>query len=290
MTSSSEGTDRPRELSLALDDPFAGVELAWLEWGPADAERVVVCVHGLTRNAHDFDVLARTLAREGVRVLAVDVVGRGRSSWLDDPQGYVVPVYAGQLAQWLQRLCVGPVDWIGTSMGGLIGMVLAAGEAPPMARLVLNDVGPFVGRQALLQIKSYLALDLHFQTIEEVEKHLRVIHAPFGPLSDDEWRQMARHSVRPDGAGFRLHYDPGIKVPYAELAAEDVVLWELWDGIRCPTFVLHGAESVILTQDTCIEMRQRGPKAEVASFTGIGHAPALVSADQILTIRRWLRL
>lgn len=290
MISSNDGTDGPREQSLVLDDPFAGIELAWLEWGPADAERVVVCVHGLTRNAHDFDVLAQTLARQGARVLAVDVVGRGRSSWLPDAHGYVVPVYAGQLAQWLQRLGVGSVDWIGTSMGGLIGMVLAASETPPMARLVLNDVGPFVGRQALLQIKSYLALDLHFQTIEEAEKHLRFVHAPFGRLSDEQWRHMAVHSVRADGAGFRLHYDPGIKVPYAELAEEDVVLWELWDGIRCPTFVLHGFESVILTRRTCTEMQERGPKAEVASFMGVGHAPALMSADQILTIRRWLNL
>ncbi len=275
---------------MVLGEHFAGVELGWLDWGPQDAERVVVCVHGLTRNAHDFDMLAAALAQAGARVLAVDVVGRGMSSWLGDPHGYTVEVYAGQLAQWLQRLELGPVDWVGTSMGGLIGMGLAATEQPPMQRLVLNDIGPFVDRESLQQIRTYLALDLHFASIEEIEQHLRLIHAPFGPLTDAQWRHLAEYSAKLDKAGFRLHYDPAIKVPYAELADDDVVLWEMWDKIRCPTLVLHGADSVILTQPTCEEMARRGPCAEVVSFPGVGHAPALMAADQISAVRRWLHL
>ncbi len=286
----TDAPEQPLERRLALDEPFAGLELAYLEWLPAEPVRTVVCVHGLTRNAHDFDVVARELARHDARVLSVDVVGRGRSSWLEDPHGYAMPTYVGQLGQWLARLELDAVDWIGTSMGGLIGMAIAAGEASPIERLVLNDIGPFVSRQALLQIKSYLALELRFATLEEAESHLRFIHAPFGPLTDEQWRYLTYYSVVPDGDGWRLHYDPGIKVPYAELAEDDVALWELWDQIRCPTFVLHGWDSVILTARTCEEMRARGPKAEVAHFLGVGHAPALMSQDQILTLRRWLNL
>lgn len=286
----TDAPEQPLERRLVLDEPFAGIELGYLEWLPADPVRTVVCVHGLTRNAHDFDVLARELARHGARVLSVDVVGRGRSSWLEDPHGYAVPTYVGQLSQWLAGLELDAVDWIGTSMGGLIGMAMAAGEASPIQRLILNDIGPFVSRQALLQIKSYLALELRFATLEEAENHLRFIHAPFGHLTDEQWRHLTCHSVVADGDRWRLHYDPGIKVPYAELAEEDIALWELWDRIRCPTFVLHGWDSVILSGKTCDEMRRRGPQAEVAHFFGVGHAPALMSPDQILTVRRWLHL
>ncbi len=264
--------------------------MAYLDWGEPDAERTVVCVHGLTRNAHDFDVLATQLVPQGARLLAVDIVGRGRSSWLDDPAGYVVPTYAGQLGAWLAALAPTEVDWIGTSMGGLIGMVLAAGDAPPMRRLVLNDIGPFVSKQALLQIKSYLGVEVRFASLDEAERHLRFVHAPFGPLSDDQWRYLTFHSTVHDGDGWRLHYDPAIRVPYADLAEADVDLWSVWDAIACPTYVLHGWDSVVLTHATCEQMRVRGPRAEVVSFPGVGHAPALMSEDQILTIRRWLEL
>ena len=282
--------EEPLELRLTLDEPFAGIELAYLDWRPQAPIRTVVCVHGLTRNAHDFDVLARDLARRGARVLAVDVVGRGRSSWLEDPSGYAMPTYVGQLGQWLARLELDAVDWIGTSMGGLIGMAMAAGENPPIRRLVLNDIGPFVDREALVQIQSYLELEPRFATLDEAESHLRFIHAPFGPLTDAQWRHLTYHSVVADGDGWRLHYDPAIKAPYAALAEDDVALWELWDQIHCPTLVLHGRDSVILKAKTCEEMRERGPRAEVAHFAGIGHAPALMSEDQISTIERWLEL
>jgi len=287
MTDAAPG---PVERSLTLAEPFAGVELAYLEWAPVEPVRTVVCVHGLTRNAHDFDVVAGELARRGARVLSVDVVGRGRSSWLDDPHGYVVPTYVGHLGQWLARLELGPVDWIGTSMGGLIGMALAAADQPPIARLVLNDIGPFVDRHALKQIKSYLGVETRFASLDEAERHLRFVHAPFGRLSDAQWRRLTLNSVVADGDGWRLHYDPDIKVPYAELAEDDIALWDLWDRIRCPTLVLHGWESVILTTPTCREMGARGPRAEVAHFEDVGHAPALMTREQILTLRRWLRL
>jgi pimeloyl-ACP methyl ester carboxylesterase len=277
-----------RLLTQQLDGPHGDVMLGYVEWGAPDAEQVIVCVHGLTRNARDFDVLAAALATEGARVLAIDVVGRGRSSWLADPQGYALPLYAQQIARLLQLLDLPPVDWIGTSMGGLIGMALAATDAPPMRRLVLNDVGPFVPKLALSLIKTYLGLDLVFPSLEALERHLRQIHAPFGPLTDDQWRHLAEHSARQDADGWRLRYDPAIRVPYQDLADADLDLWPLWDQIRCPTLLLRGGDSILLTEATAAEMTQRGPKATLATFPGIGHAPALMAPDQIEAIRRWL--
>jgi len=276
--------------TLALNGPHAGVTLGYLDWGAPDAERVVVCVHGLTRNAHDFDVLAEALAGHGARVLAVDVVGRGQSSWLADPNGYAVPNYVSQFVQFLMQLELPVVDWIGTSMGGYIGMVLAASETPPIQRLILNDVGPFVPQRALKQLQTYLGLDHLFANLGELERHLRFIHAPFGKLTDQQWRHLAVHSARETPEGLRLHYDPAIAVMYAEAAKGDIDLWPLWDQIKVPTFLLHGSESTLVSAATVAEMRRRGPKATVATFMNIGHAPALMSRDQILTIERWLEL
>ncbi len=279
-----------QEKSLALEGPFAGLDLGYLEWGPPDAARTVVCVHGLTRNAHDFDTLAAALAGRGCRVLAVDVVGRGRSSWLSDPHQYTLEVYAAQFGQFFDRLDLAGVDWIGTSMGGLIGMVLAAGPRPPMARLVVNDIGPYVATATLGQIRSYLGLDLAFKDMGELEAHLRLIHASFGPLSDAQWRALAEHSARRTAEGLRLHYDPAIREPFMAAAADDTDLWAAWEGIRCPILVLHGADSALLTADILEQMRGRGPAFELVSFPGIGHAPALLADDQIATVENWLGL
>jgi pimeloyl-ACP methyl ester carboxylesterase len=275
---------------LALGEPFEGVTLGWREWGPPAAARTVVCVHGLTRNAADFAGLGTALAARGARVLAVDVVGRGDSSWLADPRAYAVPTYAGHLALWLQRLGLDGVDWIGTSMGGLVGMALTAAERPPMARLVLNDVGPFVPKSALEEIGAYLAKEMRFANLDEVEAHLRTIHAGFGPLTDAQWRRLARTSVVEDGDGWRLHYDPAIRVPYEDMAADDIDLWELYDRIQVPTLVLHGTQSPLLDHATTEAMRARGPHAEIRRFEGVGHAPALLADDQIEAVATWLGL
>jgi pimeloyl-ACP methyl ester carboxylesterase len=279
-----------QQRSISLGPDFASLELGYLDWGDPAAARTVVCVHGLTRNAHDFDVLAEALAARGCRVLAVDVSGRGRSGWLADPAQYVVPVYAAQVARFLDLLGLSGVDWIGTSMGGLIGMALAAGDRPAMARLVINDIGPFVSHQALGQIRSYLGLDLIFKDLAEVEAHLRLIHASFGRLTDAQWRKLAIDSSRSTPEGLRLHYDPAIRMPFVTGPAEDMDMWALWDRIRCPTFVLHGAQSVLLTADTLAEMQRRGPPLKTVSLPGIGHAPALMAQDQIELIAGWLDL
>src|SRR6476619_3289185 len=177
--------------TVALGADFAELELSYLEHGDPSAARTVVCVHGLTRNAQDFDVMAGLLASRGCRVLAVDVAGRGHSGWLADPSQYDVPVYAAQIARLLDIVGVAEVDWVGTSMGGLIGIVLAASERPPMTRLVINDVGPFVPQAALAQIRAYLGLDLTFKDLAELEAHLRLIHGGFGQLTDAQWQHLA---------------------------------------------------------------------------------------------------
>ena len=279
-----------QERLVRLGPDFDQIELACLDWGDAAARRTVVCVHGLTRNAHDFDVLAEALAERGARVIAVDMVGRGHSSWLADPQGYRVEAYAAQMRRLIGLLGLGRIDWIGTSMGGLIGMVVAATADSPIDRLILNDIGPSVASATLDQIRSYLGLDLLFRDLGELEAHLRTIHAGFGRLTDEQWAFLARTSSRETPDGLRLHYDPAIREPFLLDTAGGLDLWAAWDAIACPTLVLHGAESPLLTDDILGEMRRRRPGTEVVTFPEVGHAPAMMATDQIATILRWLRL
>lgn len=278
-----------QERRTTIDDDLGSIELAWLDHGDPAAERTILCVHGLTRNAHDFDRLAEHLAHRA-RVIAVDVVGRGGSSWLDDKSGYAVPHYARQLRRFLDVEGIGRVDWIGTSMGGLIALAVAAAEDSPIDRLVLNDIGPFVPRTALEPIGAYVGLDPVFASLDELEAHLRAVHTGFGPLSDDEWRHLATYSARRDGDRLRLHYDPGIAEAFAAAAAEDIDLWPFYDALTCPTLVIRGGDSPLLTAATAEAMTQRGPKAKLVTLPGIGHAPALMAPAQIGVVARFLGL
>jgi pimeloyl-ACP methyl ester carboxylesterase len=276
-----------KQSRLELAAP-SNVAIGYTEWGKPDATQTIICVHGLTRNARDFDFLAKALADRGARVLALNMVGRGTSSWLADPMGYIVPAYVGHVLQFLKERRLDSVDWVGTSMGGLIGMLIASGEGNPIRRLVLNDIGPFISQAALAQLKTYVGRDSYFATLKEAEAYLREIHAGFGPLTDAQWHRLASNSVREADGGLRLHYDPAIKVPYAQMADADVDLWALWEKIRCPTFVLRGSESQLLTADTASRMTMTGPKATLATIAGVGHAPALMAEDQIALIAKWL--
>ncbi len=174
--------------------------MAYAEWGAAEAARVVLCVHGLTRSGRDFDRLAAALAASGCRVVCPDVVGRGSSDWLEDPAGYAYPQYLADMTALIARLDVEAVDWVGTSMGGLIGMMLAAQPGTPIRRLVINDIGPFIPKAALARIGDYLGQDQSFADLEAAEAHLRTVHAPFGPLTDAQWEHLTLHSVRPAAA------------------------------------------------------------------------------------------
>jgi pimeloyl-ACP methyl ester carboxylesterase len=261
--------------------------LAYAEWGPAAAPRTLICAHGLTRNGRDFDRLAAALA-DRYRVICPDVAGRGRSDWLPAAE-YGYPQYLADMAALVARLGVGEVDWLGTSMGGLIGIYLAAAAKSPIRRLVVNDVGPFIPKAALERIAGYAAQDPQFASLDELEAYLRKIYAPFGPLSDNDWRHLALQGYRRrEGGGFGLAYDPAIGQALQANAKQDVDLWPVWDRIACPVLVLRGAQSDLLTAETAAQMRQRGPKAAVIEFAGIGHAPALMAEDQIAAVRDWL--
>ena len=225
-------------------------------------------------------------------MLAVDAPGRGRSGRLANPMDYAVPVYARLMKAWLDALGLDrPVGWVGTSMGGMIGMALAAGPSSSIERLVLNDIGPFIPKAALELIAAYAGTDPRFASLDDLEAHLRLIHAPFGHLSDDEWRHLAVHSaVEGDDGRWRLGYDPAIRMPMQSGEIADIDLWPLYDAIACPTLVLRGAESTLLLPDTAQAMTERGPKAQLVTIEGAGHAPALMAEDQIGVVRKFLGL
>lgn len=275
--------------TLEVDGPDRRYQLSYTAFGEPKADRTIICVHGLTRNSRDFDALARALADQAF-VVCPDMVGRGRSAWLDDPGTYAVPTYAGHMLQLIRHLGVAEVDWIGTSMGGLIGMGVAAMEDNPIRHLVLNDVGPFIPKVALERIGAYLGLELAFDDVPGLEAHLRQIHAPFGPLSDDQWAHLAEHSARQrDDGRFVLSYDPKIAAPFKTSdPVEDLDLWALWEEIRCPTLTLRGADSDLLLPDTAKAMTESGPRSELVAFEGVGHAPALMDPGQIEVVKAWL--
>jgi pimeloyl-ACP methyl ester carboxylesterase len=273
---------------IQVDGPDGSYGLSFADWGQPDAARSVVCVHGLTRNGRDFDHLASVL-QEHARVICPDMVGRGLSDPLGNPEHYALPTYVGHMLQLLGQLELTTVDWVGTSMGGLIGMGVAASDASPLRRLVLNDIGPFIPRAALGRINTYLGMDLRFATLDQLEAHLREIHAAFGPLSDPEWRHLAEHSARRRADGsFGLNYDQRLGAPMKNGPIEDVDLWPVWDQIKCPVLVLRGAHSDLLLAETAAEMSRRGPGAEIVEIDGTGHAPALMAKDQIEIVREWL--
>ncbi|MBI3452672.1 MAG: alpha/beta hydrolase [Rhodospirillales bacterium] len=286
---------QPRLCDFPVLAPHGGfIRLAWAEWGPPDAPRSVVCVHGLSRNGRDFDRLAEVLAADGRRIVAPDIPGRGRSAWLADPADYGYPFYVAVMAALLARLGAETVDWIGTSMGGLIGMLLAAQPGTPIRRLALNDIGPFIPKAALERIGTYVGADPRFDDLAGVEAYLRRVHAPFGPLADDEWRHLAVHSAAPAGNGrLRLHYDPAIARPFIAQPPTDVDLWPVWDLVACLVLIVRGAESDLLLGDTARAMTGRGVAAakgavRLAEIAGVGHAPALMARDQIALIRDFL--
>ena len=270
--------------------------MAYWEWGDAANPKVLVCVHGLARQGRDFDTLARALSPH-YRVVCPDVVGRGQSDWLADPSGYQIPAYVADMVTLLARLAAETVHWVGTSMGGLIGLGLASLPGSPISKLVLNDVGPAIRFEALQRIGSYLGQPLRWQTEEEAAAYLQTISASFGPHTPEQWLALSRPMLRPlaaeEGPGFKLHYDPAIALPFKDLtpeivAAGEALTWAAYDALRCPVLLLRGAESDLLSAATAEAMTQRGPRARRVDFAGVGHAPTLVAADQVAAVRDFL--
>jgi pimeloyl-ACP methyl ester carboxylesterase len=278
-----------RRNAVLCASPSGLHRLSYVEWGEAANPRVLVCVHGLTRCARDFDRLAQALA-DRYRVVCPDMPGRGESDWLANPMDYATPVYVNSMVTLIARLGVDGVDWVGTSMGGLIGMALASLDKAPIRRLVLNEAGPLVMAQALDRIATYVGKAPPFPDFDAALSYVREVSAPFGPHTDDEWRFLTEHIVRrqPDGS-FRVHYDPAIAAPFdAQAPHEDLELWPVWDAVRCPTLVIRGEHSDLLARATVERMQATGPRAQAVEFAGIGHAPTLMHDDQIAVVREFL--
>ena len=280
-------TTLPRTRELASLSPHGFHRVVYYEWGDAGNRDVVVCVHGLARNGRDFDRLGERLATR-FRVLAVDMPGRGESEWLADPADYVFPTYLTTLTALIARADAATLSFVGTSMGGLLGIVLAAQRETPVARLVVNDVGPVLEPEALARIASYIGQDPAFDSYAEIEAYIRRVSAPFGDLGDEGWEHVTRTNVRQRADGrWHLAYDPGIAEPFRQAAAPPD-LWPLWDAIRCPTLVLRGAQSDLLSRATADAMASRGPPARVHEFPAVGHAPMFIANDQIDVVADFL--
>jgi pimeloyl-ACP methyl ester carboxylesterase len=277
------------ERTLSCLGPHGFHRLAYTEWpGPSREAPVLLCVHGLTRNGRDFDMLAQALSTH-YRVVCPDMPGRGKSEWLSDAADYTYPLYLTDITALIARLDVDRVDWVGTSMGGIIGMVLAALPNAPIGKLVINDVGALVSKTGIERIASYVGFDPSFPDLFALETELRRLAATFGPLSDAQWRHLATHSVRRKADGsIGFAYDPKIGDALRQSAIADVALWASWDAIKVPVLLLRGAQSDILLASDAAAMTQRGPRTKLIEFAGIGHAPALMAEDQIAAIRDFL--
>ena len=283
LTATQPRRNRFRSLSL-----HGFHEVVYFEWGDKVDAPVVVCVHGVGRNARDFDVLGESLSPTH-RVLAIDMPGRGESDWLANPNDYIFPTYLTTLTALIARSGAESVSWVGTSMGGLLGIVMAAQPKSPVRKLVVNDVGPTIEPAAIERIRSYFGSDPTFATYAEIEKYIRTISAPFGPLTDAQWEHMTRTNVRQRADGrWGIAYDPGIAVPFRSTPAPPD-LWPIWDAIRAPTLLLRGANSDLLSAATAAEMVRRGPKPTLIEFPEVGHAPMLLSAEQIEPVVQFIR-
>jgi len=266
--------------------------MAYWEWGDAANPRVLVCVHGLSRQGRDFDTLARDLCGE-YRVVCPDVVGRGQSDWLADPAGYQIPTYLADMVTLLARLAAREIAWVGTSMGGLIGLGLASLANTPVGKLVLNDVGPTIQYEAITRIGTYLGMPARWASVEVAADYMLGISKGFGAHTREQWLALTRPMLKAQGDAFVPHYDPAIAVPFRRVtpeiaAAGEAATWVAYDRVACPVLLLRGADSDLLSSDTALAMTRRGPRARLQVFAGVGHAPTLIAPEQIATVREFL--
>ncbi len=272
--------------------------IAFTEWGDPDNPHVIICIHGLTRNCRDFDFFAQAMQAD-CRIFCVDIVGRGQSDWLNHAHDYENnQIYLSDAITLMTHIRNQTssekikLDWIGISLGGLIGMLLATQSALPIPinRLVISDIGPLVPITAMRRMADYVGKDPRFKTFAEFDTYIRQIARSFGSFTEAQWQHLAQHSMRkyPDGTvGFR--YDPRISISFKDKRLQqDVDLWEYWDRVHIPTLVLRGIESDVLSVDTAKKMQQRGPKATIVELPGIGHAPILFDQKQITIVKNFL--
>ena len=270
--------------------------IAYTDWGDPHNSHVVICVHGLTRNCRDFDYLARALEAD-CRVICVDIVGRGQSDWLEQAQDYdnywLYLSDAASLATHIQAQYQEPVtfDWVGISLGGLIGMFIAiqSNLSFSISKLVMSDIGPLIPAVALKRIADYVGKDMRFNSFEEFKQYMKMISISFGPLTEEQWNHMAIHSAQEyDDGSFGFRYDPKISISFKAHEIKDIDLWKQWDQLAIPSLILRGMESDILSVETAAEMKVRGPKAKIVELSGIGHAPMLMDDEQIKIVRNFI--
>jgi pimeloyl-ACP methyl ester carboxylesterase len=288
----------PRQRFVQCLSPAGLHRMAYREWGDPANRKVLVCVHGLTRVGNDFDRLACALCGT-YRVVCPDVVGRGASDRLSDPRHYVVPQYVADMVTLLARLDAEALDWVGTSMGGLIGISLAGQPGATVRRMVINDVGPTLDAAALARIGEYLGKPVRFASVEQAIDYVALVSAPFGLKTRDEWRELTLPVIRPvhdaQGEGWVMHYDPRIGEPFKSVTpqaaqAGEAALWALYEAIQAPVLLTRGAQSDLLSRATAQRMVETGPRAHLVEFAGVGHAPMFMHDDQIAAVRDFLLL
>jgi len=264
-------------------------ELHATDWGPKRSGRVVLCAHGYSGNGRDFDPLAQALAAAGHRVICPDVVGRGRSAWLASPLQYHFPRFLADIRTLLAHLGIDEVDWIGTSMGGLLGLLLASQPSTPVRRLAMNDVGAFLPIDALKHIARNLEAPPSFPSLAAIEAHLRHTHRDWGTIEEAQWKHLARHHAFRDETGWHLHYDPQIAiVAHTPQLGPGLAFWDAWYRLRCPVLLLRGEHSSVFPPDVAQAMLDAKPDARLEVIAGAGHAPALMSASEIALLREFL--
>jgi pimeloyl-ACP methyl ester carboxylesterase len=281
-----------KKQSITCSSANQTYEMTYWEWGDSNNNKILLCLHGLTRNGRDFDQLA-TILQDDYRLICPDIVGRGQSDWLTEEKDYNYQTYIVAILTLLNHLNIQKVDCLGTSMGGIIGMSIAANFPAIIQRLILNDVGAMIPKEALQGIAKYILIgDRLLPDFAAVNQHIRRNFRGFGQLSDQQWEQLAKHSVipLPDGK-YRLNYDPKIghvfqDKPLSDL--EDIHLWDIWQKLTCPLLLLHGNDSDLLLTETIEEMQKQQPNMEVIHLENVGHAPALMEEEQIKLIKQWL--
>jgi pimeloyl-ACP methyl ester carboxylesterase len=285
-------TNAPRLNHVQCLDNRGLHRMAYWEWGDTANPHVVVCVHGLTRQGRDFDTLARSLSTD-VRVVCPDVVGRGHSDWLADPMHYGVAQYVADMVTLLARLNAPRVDWVGTSMGGLIGLSVAALPNSPLGRFVINDVGPTLAPEGLARIGGYVGRVAQWNTLDEAADALWQISQGFGVHTREQWLALTEPQLKRDADKWVPRSDPQIALPFkattpAMAQAGEALLWQAWDRLTLPVLLTRGADSDLLSPATAHAMTQRGPRARLVEFAGVGHAPMFVQPDQIAAVREFL--
>ncbi len=267
--------------------PKSAHEVSYTEWGSHN-ENVLVCVHGLTRNGRDFDELAKALSAS-YRVICPDMPGRGKSGWLDDHDLYNNNYYVQVIIQFLGSIGVKKVDWVGTSMGGIMGMIAAAVYPGLIGRMVLNDVGAMIPVSGMRRIASYVKDEVKFGDASAAQKRFREIFAPFKIEKEEHWQHLFEHGLREVEGGYSFNHDPAIGKPFQmpDNDYQEVDMWRLWEAVNVPTLLVRGEKSDILPREVAGKMAEK-PGVEFVEFAGYGHVPPLMNEEQIGVVKDFL--